>query len=403
MKLWRISIGNLRRRKSKSLLLVAGLAIGIATVVALTGITRQMKADVEKKLDEFGANIIVTPRSENLSLSYGGVGVADASYDIEELREEDAALITTIENKGNISAVAPKVLGAKKLEGRDYLIVGVDFPSELKIKKWWRLKGNGHMHGNEADKNPLSSLPKVSSPDEVLIGSSASEALGLGMGGTLSIEGRDYRVAGVLEENASQDDMAIFMDIKEARIALGKKGLSMIEVSALCSACPIEDIVAQIGGKLPHAKVSAVRQAMSLKMQTVEQIISFSAAVSVVVLLIGSLIVFVSMTSSVNERTKEIGVLRAIGFRKSHIMKVILTEAVIVSLIAGLSGWLLGSLSVLALAPKVMGIGALTLAAFDPFLAGLATAIALTLGLASSIYPALKASRLEPLEAMRYI
>ena len=106
MRLSHISFGNLRRRKGKTVLLMAGLTIGVAMVVAMMGITFQMQEDIEKKLDEYGANIIVSPRSENLSLTYGGVSVTDASYDVEELREADASLIGTIENKKNISAVA---------------------------------------------------------------------------------------------------------------------------------------------------------------------------------------------------------------------------------------------------------------------------------------------------------
>lgn len=377
-------MGNLRRRKGKAALLVAGLSIGVAMVVALLGITTRMQADVERKLDEYGANIIIVPKTETLSLSYGGVNVTNTSYDVQELRETDAAIIKTIENSKNVSAVAPKVMGTHTFGDLSYLIVGVDFPPEFLIKKWWRIFGS-----------------RTETDADIIIGSGVAGSLKLSPGDTLPIGEDVFRVTGVLQENASQDDVSIFMDIQKARVLLGKEGrTSMIEVSALCSDCPIEDIVAQISEKLPHAKVSPVRQAMTLKMQTVEQLVRFSVAVSIVVLLIGAFIVFVSMLSAVNERTKEIGVLRAIGYRKSHIVHMILIEAFIVSLIAGIIGWAGGSLSASFLAPDDMAVTGFGL---SPLTIGLALFISMVIGMLSSIYPAVKASNLEPLEALRYI
>jgi putative ABC transport system permease protein len=69
MKLKDISINNLRRRKGKVFFLILGLTIGITTVVTLISITRMMNEDISKKLDEFGANILILPRSDDLSLS----------------------------------------------------------------------------------------------------------------------------------------------------------------------------------------------------------------------------------------------------------------------------------------------------------------------------------------------
>lgn len=383
MNLAHISIGNLKRRKAKAALLVAGLAIGVAMVVAMLGITQRMQADVEKKLDEYGANIIVVPKAENLSLTYGGVNITDTSYDVEELSEKDSEVIKTIKDNRNISAVAPKLIGTHKINTLSYLFVGVDFSSELRIKRWWQFAG----------KEP-------EGKNDIVLGKRASETLRVNPGDDLMIDNASYKVAAVLEENASQDDIAVFMDIQEARKILNKEGkTSMIEVSALCSECPIEEIVAQISGKLPHAKVTPVRQAMTLRMQTVDQIMKFSIAVSIVVLVIGSFIVFISMLSSVSERTKEIGVLRAIGYRKSHILKTILIEAFMVSIFAGFIGWLGGSLAASLLAPAEMafkGIG------FDLLTFTIATSIALLIGMLSSVYPAVKASKLEPSEALRY-
>jgi putative ABC transport system permease protein len=384
MRLYNISLGNLKRREGKVLLLSAGLSIGIAVVVAMIGVTSRMQSDVAKKLDEYGANIIVSPKSKGLSLSYGGIHVADTSYDIEDLKNSDVLVIRSIKNRKNISVVAPEVIGTYKSSGRNYLLVGVDFPSELHLKKWWQWNGE-----------------KPSSRDEVLLGAVIAKNLNLRPGGVLDLGGHDFHITGVLQENASQDDISVFMDLGIAQELLRKPDtLSVIEISALCSKCPIDDIVAQISEKLPHARVSPVRQAVALRMQTVEQLVRFSEAVSVVIIIIGALIVLISMLSSVNERTKEIGILRAIGFRQSHIIKVILTEAFAVSLFSGIVGWIAGSLSVSLLAPQVTGSYGFL---FDPLMLVLAAGIAVFTGMLSSIYPAVKASQLEPLEALRYI
>jgi putative ABC transport system permease protein len=385
MRLHHISLGNLRRRKGKAFLLFAGLCIGIALVTAMRGITARMQQDVERRIDEYGANIIITPKSGGLPLTYGGVDITDASFDVQRLKNSDIALIKSIHMKEKISAVAPKVIGSYRIRENPFLVVGVDFSSEFRIKKWWQLKGQ-----------------KPSSSGEILLGAESARRLGATPGGNIELGGRQFRVAGVLVENASQDDSSVFMDMREAQALLGKRDeVSVIEVSALCSGCPIDDIVAQISHGLPHAKVSPIRQAMALRMQTVEQLSRFSLAASLVVVVIGSLVVFVSMLSSVNERTREIGVLRAIGFRKAHIVKVIMMEAFVISLAAGLGGWVFGGLSVSLLASELPVSGGAFM--LDPAMPLVAVGMALLIGLLSSLYPALKASRLEPLEALRYI
>ena len=76
MKLHNIALNNLRRRKAKMAFLTIGLTVGIATIVTLVTLTNSMSGDIERKMDEFGANILITPRSNDLAMSYGGISLA---------------------------------------------------------------------------------------------------------------------------------------------------------------------------------------------------------------------------------------------------------------------------------------------------------------------------------------
>src|SRR5664279_576019 len=111
MKLHTISINNLKRRKAKMAFLTVGLTVGIATIVTLVTLTKSMSGDIERKMDEFGANILITPQQNGLAMNYGGISLGGVTFDQKEILESDLAKISTIKNSRNISAVAPKVLG----------------------------------------------------------------------------------------------------------------------------------------------------------------------------------------------------------------------------------------------------------------------------------------------------
>src|SRR4030067_2870524 len=111
MRLKDISINNLRRRKGKVFFLILGLTIGITTVVTLISVTRMMNEDISKKLDEFGANILIIPRSDDLSLSYGGMGIGGVAIDAQTLKDSDVPKIREIEGQESNATVCPKLIG----------------------------------------------------------------------------------------------------------------------------------------------------------------------------------------------------------------------------------------------------------------------------------------------------
>ncbi len=323
-----IALGHLRRRKARTLILALGLLVGSITVTSVSATTEGLRADINRKMDEFGANIVVTPDSADLLLNYGGVVVSGVSSQIEELKEEDAAAIRTIRRKENINLVAPKLLGLVDIEGRRGTLMGVRFPAELDMRRWWDWRG-------QAPENA----------EEVLLGSESARRLGKEVGSTVLVAGRSLQVSAILEPTGTPDDGLVYADLALAQGILGKAGrVSLIEVSAWCSNCPVETIVLEIAEKLPHARVNAIKQAVAGKLSTLEVVSRFAMALSMVVLLVGGLMVMITMLASISERTREIGVFRAIGFRREHVIQIIMTETFAISLASGALGFTAGTL-----------------------------------------------------------
>jgi putative ABC transport system permease protein len=226
--------------------------------------------------------------------------------------------------------------------------------------------------------------------------------LGKKAGDALVIDGEKHLVAGVIKELGSQEDNLIFGDLTMTQTMLKQPGkISLLEVSALCNTCPIEEIAKQIGGVLPTAKATALKQAVKARQDTVDRLNRFSIAVGAVVILIGMLVVLTTMMSSVNERTREIGIFRAIGFRKAHIIRIILFESLVISVIGGVLGYIIGVLAAKATAPMIAGVEVTV--KWNPLLGVLAVAVAVVVGLIASAYPAYRAAKLDPAEALRFI
>ncbi|TRO84133.1 ABC transporter permease [Desulfuromonas acetexigens] len=383
MKLRTIAFNNLRRRKARLAFLLAGLLIGIATVVTMLSLSAAMTAEVQHQMENFGANILITPKTDELSLSYGGITLGGVSVDPREIPEADLARIETIPNRRNIAAVAPKVLGAVEVKGERVLLMGVAADREFQLKRWWSIEGRPLVERNE-----------------LVAGHSVARRLGLKPGDSVEIEGFPFTVTGILRETGSQDDDLLIASLPTAQILLDKPGLvSLVEVAALCGDCPVEEMVEQIAAVLPEAKVGAIQQVVKSRLHAIEQFQVFAFGVAMVVILIGALVVFVTMMGSVNERTREIGIFRALGFRRAHVARLILIEAATVSLLAGVLGYLAGMLATGLLLPVLAEAHAQLV--WDGTLAAGSLLLALLVGTLASIYPALHASRLDPTTALR--
>ena len=383
MKLIHISLANLRRRKAKAFFILLGLLVGISAVVAFISLVDALTNDINHKLEKYGANILIVPKTENLSLSYGGLSLGGFSFNMQEIHQDDLKHIQTIQNSANVAAVGPMILGAVSLKTRNVLMAGVDFQEIRFLRPWWKIQG----------KNPGKS--------EVLLGSEASRILGLDIGDPVEVKGLRMQVSGILESTGSQDDQIIFTHLSTAQSIHGKEGrVSIAEVAALCHNCPIDEMVNQISAALPNAKVMAIRQVVKGRMETLGHFNKVAYGLSALVIFVGSLVVLVTMMGSVRERISEFGIFLAVGFRRNHVIRLVLLEAGVISAIAGVLGYVMGlGITKIAIPFFTDSIGVKV--PLDPALGGAVFILSMLLGLFASIYPAYVAGNLDPHDALR--
>jgi len=387
MRLTDIALQNLRRRKIRSALLVISVIIGVASIIFLYSTTQAMKEDVANKLDQYGSNILILPDTEE-ALTFGGITV-EAPTQVKELDMSLIPLMQTIKNKETLATIAPKLLVNTNINGQEILLLGVDFPQEFRLKKWWKVDG--------LSKNQLPSA------GEVILGSDVAHSLNLTLNQNVSIKGQDFKVAGIIQTTGSaENDQAVFMDLAVLqKLAHRPNAISLIETAALCYTCPIEEVTLQLSDKLPGTKVTALKSTLESRDTTVTKFNLFARSVSLILFLASGLVITMTMKSSVEERTREIGILRAIGFRKRHIIQIVLTEAGLLSLLGGLLGYLLGMSAAVYFGSAM--VKAEVLIPWQSDLLVYALSASLLIGLVGSLYPAWKAAGLDPTESLRYL
>jgi putative ABC transport system permease protein len=383
MRLRTIAFASLRRRKARAAFLIAGLLIGVATVVALLTLSLSMTGEAEANLESYGANIVITPTVEDVALTYGGIDVGGVSVSGPGLDEADLQRVLDIPAGGSIAVVAPELVGPVEVKGRRALLMGVDPKAQFALKRWWSIgAGRPPRDGRE-----------------LVAGARAAEVLGLAMGDYVRIRGERFTVTGVLRPTGGQDDELLVAELADVQRVLGRPGeLTLIEAAAAYSGAPVDEVVRQLSAALPQAEVSTVREAVASRLHAVDQFKGFSLIIVGIVVAIEILVVFLTMTGSVSERTTEIGVFRAIGFRREQITRLVLLEAVAAGVAAGVLGYAAGMAVSYAVLP-FLAEGAPV--AWAPLLGTAVVAAAVVVAALAALYPALRAGKMDPTEALR--
>ncbi|MGC9517305.1 MAG: ABC transporter permease [Methanomicrobiales archaeon] len=379
MKYIGLIVKNPFRNKTRSSLAIIGIAIGIATIVALGLITGGLKESTENTLKSGGAEITV--------IQDGTDGFLSGSIDKER--------VTDIKNISGIKDTAGILRTSVRLEDDSSSSFGPGgfTVSGMESNKLY-LAGIENVNGtvfSEGDKN------------EMIMGKTAAQNLNKTVGDTITIFNEEFKITGIFESGNFITDAGAYISLdKLQNLTENEDKVSTIAVKINDNANATE-----VGNAIENAYPDELATTSSAdQLGRINQGLSFidtaTWAISLLAIIIGGVGVINTMIMSVYERTREIGVLKAVGWRGRRILGMILGESIVLTLIAALVGIVLGIVGVevlLSITPSTQGI---LEPAYSLELFIRALGIAFLVGIIGGIYPAFRASRLAPTEALRY-
>ncbi|MEM2676054.1 MAG: FtsX-like permease family protein [Candidatus Bathyarchaeia archaeon] len=420
---WTYAFSAIKLRKLRAGLTTLSVVIGIAAIVALLSITQGLQAAIATQLQKgFATDTLIVSAG-------GGIGVAESGF---SLLVNDTETISQIENVTAALAIIQRVGYIRTTDGkaRRVTIVGVDFEAYKAIYSSTFVAENG-----EIPSNPENTA--------VVVGKQVSEPWGNGtlfcsVGDTVEIiwtntTARPLRnesyigsVAAVLQEVGGfsiggPSDTSIYIPITQAQAFFGTGKCEMIIVKLKNDdKATIESTAKTIrnafGGQVAVTSATAVLNIISSVFSTIELFLAGIAAISLLVAGIGIMNI---MIVSLMERTREIGILKALGMKNRTVLLIFLTEAAIMGLMGALigvgTGWGLAELVVRIFSAnggfgggfrqggQTAAAGAVRITPLlTPTVLLGAIAFGLAVSLVFALYPAWRASRLKPVDALRY-
>ena len=394
MKLYQMVAKDVMRRKRRVLYAALGVVIGTMTVVGILTIALAGETRIYSQLEKYGPNLTVIPAISNLDVQLGDLSLGTLTVgenyipeetlpQIRQIADGEIKKALDIKDEGNIATIAPKLYINTEVRGISVIVVGVEPQEESKIKTWWRIREGGYLEH----------------ADQALAGAVAAELLGLNTGDKIALNGSDITVMGVLEETGSNEDYQIFVPIETLQKAFDKEGLvSSVDIRALCNACPVEVIADGINQGIPGVRAIAVKQVAAAEMGVMEKMNMFMLALAGITLAVGLFGVVNTMMTSVHERIRDIGIMRAVRASRNQIIKLFAYEAIIIGIVGGIFGYVAGTLLAYAVGPLIFEGTAIS---YVPQYLPLSLVLATFIAVIATVYPAFRATRIKVADSFR--
>ncbi len=364
---------NILRRKGRTFLTVLGISVGIAAIVGLGALAEGFEAGYNSMLSGSDADLVISqPDALDISLSAIDESIGPEIAAMSEIAESSAMLE-----------------GFVQTDGTPFLFVfGYPLDSFL-LDRFQIIEGHGFLSRQaEMSRRPI------------WIGSATAESLNKEVGESFRLGDSIFEVIGIYQTGDPLEDSGSVLSLDEAQTILGKPRQVSLIYLRLKQPELDERVILRVGRRFPDLDIGTTsdfldNQIMGDAMQ------GYVWAIAGLAIVIGGVTMTNAQLMAVYERTREIGVLRAVGWSKGRVLLMILAESVFVGVLGGLLGIAMAYGLLIAFSDVFQMFGA-TSTSIGPDLLMQALITVFTLGLVGGIYPAWRASRLEPVEALRY-
>lgn len=382
MKYLYVAIKNLLRRPMRSGLTLLGIAIGIAMLFSFMALNEGYQAGVQNELSQMGVHMLAIakgcPYEATQMILHGG--------EIEDYLST-AELQQITQFPGIERAVG--MFMNQIIDGNKTIIINGYTDEAFELKPWWVIRGERFVDANS-----------VILPEEM------AQDMGLTIGSNWVIHGidREFTVTGLLEKTGSQDDQSVYMPMETAQELFNAHGMLTSVAIQLSDMSQVENVIRMIES-LPDVQAITMGQVISNAQSFMETLQALITSVVIIAIFIGAIGVMNSIFMSVVERTKEIGMMKAVGAGSSDIFTLVWLESIILSV----TGGLLGIAAAIGAASLVEGAvrdflpfaPVSRLITFNSSLVVTCLVAATVMGTIAGAYPAWRASLLSPMEAIR--
>lgn len=383
------TLRNVFRRPLRAVLTILGITIGIFAFVAMSAMAAKINQLVDGGIEYYSDKVEVsaTAASGGFSTSPVSVDQAEEFEELDEVIVASASITMTLDEDAGASFGIPALLIGSDLRGEPYESFEITYSDGRELTL--------------ADRG------------KAVIGADMVQQLDAALGDIIEVRGEEFEVVGIMEKTLTLPDTSVFISLADAQDiffdTLPVFVQQSIDKELIATGITLypepgvdpDELASELKGEYPEYEIIGPRDFEELVVSSTRIFNLIVIGIGMISVVVGGLSVINTMIMAVYERTREIGIRKSLGASNLRIVLQFLKESALIGLIGGLSGLVIGWLLTVALNAAGASSG-IVLFSLTPRVIIWSMVLAVTLGTLSGLFPAIRAARMNPVQALRY-